>query len=75
MLPETIHPGDVKWFQSQIVRIPVHNRVVACSAYSKVWQEVHDSEPELRFKEGKARFAANTRLREYIDRVHASLRR
>lgn len=75
MLPETIHPGDVKWFQSVIVQIPVHHRVVACEGYSKVWQAAYDAEPKPHCKENAGRFAANTRLREYIKKVHASVQR
>lgn len=73
MLPETLHPDDTKWLQQQLARIPLQHRVTACLAYSKVWQEAHDAEPLQHCKENAGRFAANSRLRAYIKKVHAAL--
>ena len=42
-----------------------------CEGYSQAWTEAYEAEPELRHKENKARNTANTRLREYVDRVLA----
>ena len=73
MLPETLHPDDVKWLQQQLVTIPLQQRVTACLAYSKVWQEANDAEPMLHCKENAGRFAANSRLRAYIAKVKAAM--
>jgi hypothetical protein len=73
MLPEVIHKDDVKWLQQQLVTIPLQQRVTACIAYSKVWQAAHDAEPMLHCKENAGRFAANSRLRAYVKKVHVAL--
>lgn len=73
MLPKVIHKDDVKWVQQQLVTIPLQQRVTACLAYSKVWQEGHDSEPLLHCKENAGRFAANSRLRAYIAKVKSAM--
>ena len=41
----------------------------ASEGYSKAWLEAHDAEPQERFKVERARFAANSRLREYVAAV------
>ena len=69
MLPKTIHDHDIKYVQSQLAKIPYSYRIRACDGYSQAWNEAYEAEPELRNKENKARHTANTRLREYVDRV------
>ena len=71
MLPKTIHQHDIKYVQSQLAKLPYSYRVRACDGYSSAWTEAYESEPEMRHKENKARNTANTRLREYVDRVLA----
>lgn len=71
MLPKTMHDGDLKYVQSQLAKIPYSYRVRACDGYSQAWREAYQAEPEIRHKENKARNTANTRLREYVDRVLA----
>lgn len=75
MLPETIHPDDVKWVHGQLSMLPVLYRVQACEAYSKVWQDAHDAEPLLHCKDNAGRFAANCRLRAFVKKVQAAMRR
>lgn len=75
MLPETLHPDDVKWIQQQLVTIPLQQRVTACLAYSKVWQQEHDAEPLMHCKENAGRFAANSRLRAYVNKVKEAIKK
>lgn len=71
MLPETIHPDDMKWFQQQMMRVyNMKHRIKACEAYSAVWKEAYDAEPLMHCKENAGRFAANSRLRAFIARIH-----
>ena len=69
MLPEHHHIDDRRWIQQQLMRLPLHLRQKACESYSSAWLQVHDAEPEERFRAERARFSANTRLREYIANV------
>lgn len=73
MLPRTIHADDVKWVQRQLATIPAKHRITACTAYAEVWQAAHDAEPLMHCKDNAGRFAANSRLRAYIKKVHAAL--
>ena len=70
MLPEHHHIDDRRWLQQQLMRLPLHLRQKASEGYSKAWREAHDAEPQERFKAERARFAANSRLREYVAAVH-----
>ena len=69
MTPETVHKDDLKWVNQQLAQLPTAYRAKACAAYSKVWQEAHDAEQKLHCKENAGRFAANSRLREYVQKV------
>lgn len=69
MTPETVHKDDLKWVSQQLAQLPTAYRAKACTAYSKVWREAHDAEPKLHCKENAGRFAANSRLREYVQKV------
>ena len=73
MIPAKIHTDDLKWFKEQMSKIPSTYRAKACKAYAEVWQAAHDAEPLLHCKENAGRFAANSRLRAYIKKVHAAL--
>ena len=69
MTPETVHKDDLKWVNQQLAQLPTAYRAKACAAYTKVWQEAHDAEQKLHCKENAGRFAANSRLREYVQKV------
>lgn len=49
-------------------RLPLEHRSVVCDAYSRVYDEMYKAEPVEFKKDGAARGAANTRLREYVER-------
>jgi hypothetical protein len=67
--PEHHYIGDARWIAQQLSRLPIELRGKASDGYSKAWREAHDWEPEERFKEERARFAANSRLLHYVKRV------
>ena len=70
MLPEHHFIDDRRWIQQQLMRLPrPTQRQRASEGYSEVYRANFDSEPEERFKVERARFAANTRLREYVSAV------
>lgn len=62
---------DAKWIKQQLERIPQRYRQQAIDGYSEVYQSAYDAEPVGHRKENAARFAANTRLREYVYKVLA----
>lgn len=62
---------DAKWIKQQLERIPPRYRQQAMDGYSEAYQSAYDAEPAEHRKENAARFAANTRLRKFIDKVLA----
>lgn len=62
---------DAKWIRQQLERIPPRYRQQAMDGYSDAYQAAYDAEPAEHRKENAARFAANTRLRKFIDKVLA----
>lgn len=62
---------DARWVKEQLESIPPRYRQQAMDGYSDAYQSAHDAEPATHRKENAARFAANTRLRKYVDKVLA----
>ena len=70
MLPEHHFVDDRRWIQQQIMSLPRHGqRQRASEGYSAVYRKHFEQEPEECFKVERARFAANSRLREYVAAV------
>lgn len=70
MLPEHHFIDDRRWIQRQLMSLPtLLMRKRAIEGYSEVYSANFDGEPEERFKAERARFAANSRLREYVTAV------
>ena len=70
MLPEHHFVDDRRWIQQQIMSLPrPAQRQRASEGYSALYREHFESETEERFKVERARFAANSRLREYVAAV------
>lgn len=69
MLPEHHFIDDRRWIQQQLMRLPLVHRRRAIEGYSEAYRAHLDGEPEERFKEERARFAANSRLRRYVQKV------
>lgn len=71
MLPERYHQHDKKWIEEHLKKLPPSALATAIRGYEKVFSESYDSEPVEHKKMNKARFAANTRLREYVGKIIA----
>lgn len=71
MLPKRHHQHDRKWIEEQLKKLPPSALATAIKGYEKVFSESYDSEPIEHKKMNKARFAANTRLREYVEKIIA----
>ena len=70
MLPEHHFVDDRRWIQQQIMSLPLAaQRQRASEGYSAVYHAQFEQEQEERFKVERARFAANSRLREYVAAV------
>lgn len=71
--PEHHFPDDTEWITQQLTRIPSAMRQTTCERYSAVYaaeQALHQGKP---YDHCRARYAANTRLREFVDKVLVSL--
>lgn len=62
---------DAQWIKQQLDRLPQRYRQQAVDGYSDAYQSAYDAEPAEHRKENAARFAANTRLRKYVDKMLA----
>lgn len=62
---------DAKWIRQQLESIPQRYRQQAMDGYSDAYKSAYDAEPAEHRKENAARFAANTRLRKFIEKVLA----
>ena len=70
MLPEHHFIDDRRWIQRQLMSLPrPAQRQRASEGYSALYRDNFEQEPEERFKVERARFAANSRLREYVAAV------
>ena len=59
---------DRVWIESQVSRCPdPRQRSALRRRYGEVYQAVFDAEPVAHRKEGRARFAANIDLREFVE--------
>ena len=71
MLPARYHKDDQKWIEEQLKKLPPFALRRAIEGYDKVFSESYDNEPIAYKKENKARRDANTRLREYVEKIIA----
>lgn len=67
------HDDDKKWILEQLRKIPVHEHSDVISGYGQLYQAAYDAEPLDHKKENKARFTANSRLREYLKKCANSV--
>lgn len=72
-LPGHHHQDDAKWITERLLQLPSHMRQGACDKYAAIYQDEHDKHTGRAYAHCRARFAANTRLREFVERVQASL--
>jgi len=71
-----MHNDDKKWVGEQLNKLPTPAmRGQTLIKYNEVFNLAHDAEPLRHRKDGKARFAANNRLRIYIGKKFAVFNR
>ena len=68
ILPVDRCPADSKWINTQLGYLNDEDRKKVCNAYSKVFREASAEEPLEHKQVNKGRFAANTRLRLFIEK-------
>ena len=61
-----MHIHNEKWVNEQIAKLPTRLQQQVRQRYAEVYKEAYDAEPVEHRKDGRARFAANTRLREFV---------
>lgn len=66
IMPVVFCADDGGWIQEQLVKLGSVTRGKIAMQYAEVYQSTWDAEPVSYRKENRARFAANTRLREYM---------
>jgi len=70
-MPQHHHKDDAEWIDSKLSTLQQDERGKVCFAYNNVFVKAHNAEPAPHRKDGKARFAANNRLRIYIAKKFA----
>lgn len=68
MMPKRHSSADAKWIREQLDLLPYRLRPIAVEGYSKAYQAAYDNEPADHKKENRARFVANSRLRQYAEK-------
>lgn len=61
-----MHDHDKKWVDEQLAKLPNRLQQSVRQRYSDAYQQAYDAEPVEHRKDGRARLAANSRLREYV---------
>ena len=74
-MPRHYHPDDVQWMSAKLGTLDPSLRAAVCDAYAKACREAWEAEPVSYRKIGKARFAANSRLRIFIAKRFAVFNR
>lgn len=72
-LPNKHHPDDKKWITEQFQSIPHSMRNAIAAKYSAVYGEVYATHDGMAYAHCRARFEANTRLREFVVRVKQTI--
>lgn len=78
LMPKFYFPHDKKSIAQKLLTIEslgAGMREKVCDAYAKAYREAWEAEPLGHRKDGKARFAANTRLRVFIEKRFAVFNR
>lgn len=74
-MPRYHHPDDAKIISARLGMLDPSLRSQVCDAYANAYLEAWNAEPLSYRKHGKARFAANTRLRVFIGKRFAVFNR
>lgn len=70
-MPNKLHKDDEQWIHTKLSPLHPDLRYNVCRAYDKVFEETKESEQLSHRKIGKARYAANNRLRIFIEKRFA----
>lgn len=73
-LPDHYCKDDERWIADKLAELPQKARKNISMSYSDVYLEEYDKEPVQHKKENKARRAANTRLRKYVERYSSVMK-
>ena len=73
-MPKSMHDDDAQWIFSKVSSLHEVERLKVCEAYSNAFNKAFDAEHLPHRKAGRARFAANNRLRVYIAKKFAVFR-
>lgn len=65
-MPHRYFKDDEQWIHLKLSPLEPDLRFNVCAAYTKVFNEAFEAEPLSHRKMGRARFAANNRLRIYF---------
>jgi hypothetical protein len=68
-----MHPHDKKWVKDQLAQLPPKLKVKAAQSYKEVYEKALEAEPVSYKKVGFARCTANTRLRQYVEKIKLHL--
>ena len=68
LLPFERCPADNEWISEKLGYLNESERRTVCKAYSNAYREAVENEPLERKQINKGRFAANTRLRVFIEK-------
>lgn len=74
-LPQDHYVADAKWINQQLGYLNEDERETVCKAYSNVFLEAQLNEKVEHKKINAGRFAANTRLRIFIEKRFAVFNR
>lgn len=66
-MPIRYHEHDAKWIREMLGQLTPALKIKACVGYNQVYDQHFNDEPLTQKKSNKARQAANTRLRKFVD--------
>lgn len=73
-MPFRYHKDDAAWIDEQLSFLGAVERAQIANAYGKAYQECEDAHEVEYQKSGSARYAANSRLRKFINKKLADNR-
>lgn len=73
-LPEHCCKDDEQWITGKLADLPQKVRKKVAQEYSNLYLEEYNKELVQHKKENKARRAANTRLRKYVERYSSVMK-
>lgn len=71
MFPTYFSKDDKAWLQEMFNELPIRARKEVAESYSLAFDEAFNAEPVKYKKENRARYSANTWLREHVKRYRS----